>query len=348
MDYRPRGFSANDFLGWHRRDELVLQPRFQRRKVWVPKARSHLIDTILRGLPMPIIFLREHLDPDTRRTIREVVDGQQRLRTVIDYVGGEFPIMKAHNADYGGKMYDELPEDAQRRLLEYEFCVVVLIGAEDSDVLQIFSRLNTYTERLNAQELRNAQFYGPFKQTIYEVARAHLTFWRESGVLSDRSIMRMGDAELTSELVAAMLKGLQDGKASLRRFYTDYDDEFAEQPHVVAEFSRIIDDLAQTFAGELRRTAFRRKAMFYSLFCIFYDLAYSLPNSTWTLSGQGRLISATQRRSIREALQQLSNAFEAHDPRLRDLLDAASHRTDRISARRLRHSVLCEVVGSAL
>ena len=103
--HKPRGYSVNDFLSWHERQELVLQPKFQRRDVWSPKAKSHLIDTILRGLPIPIIFIRQDVDPQKRRTIREVVDGQQRLRSVISYSKDEFPVLKSQNPTFGGQTF---------------------------------------------------------------------------------------------------------------------------------------------------------------------------------------------------------------------------------------------------
>src|SRR6266851_1577106 len=88
-DYRmelpqPRVYTVNDFQQWAQRDELVLQPKFQRRLIWHNKARSFLIDTIVNNFPIPAIYVREILDTSRRRTVREVVDGQQRLRTVLD------------------------------------------------------------------------------------------------------------------------------------------------------------------------------------------------------------------------------------------------------------------------
>jgi uncharacterized protein with ParB-like and HNH nuclease domain len=80
-------YKVSDFVSWQKAKSLVLSPNFQRRSVWKPGAKSYLIDTIVRGLPIPIIFLREQranlasLEPR-----REVVDGQQRIRTVLSYI----------------------------------------------------------------------------------------------------------------------------------------------------------------------------------------------------------------------------------------------------------------------
>src|SRR5207245_8235487 len=83
---RPISYRIADFVQWNNRDELRLSPQFQRRPVWLPKARSYLIDTIIRGLPVPPIYVRELIDARSQRVTREVIDGQQRLRAVLDFI----------------------------------------------------------------------------------------------------------------------------------------------------------------------------------------------------------------------------------------------------------------------
>ena len=73
-------YKVSDFLNWQKSDLLVLSPKFQRRSVWRPGAKSYLLDTIIKGYPIPIIFLREQkTDLTTLKHKREVVDGQQRV-----------------------------------------------------------------------------------------------------------------------------------------------------------------------------------------------------------------------------------------------------------------------------
>jgi Protein of unknown function DUF262 len=79
-------FTVADFLSWMRNGELALSPSFQRRPVWQLNAKSYFIDTIVRGLPVPIIFLREIIDVRKTRAFKEVVDGQQRLRAVLSFI----------------------------------------------------------------------------------------------------------------------------------------------------------------------------------------------------------------------------------------------------------------------
>ena len=81
--FDSRTYSINDFVEWDGQKQLVLNPRFQRRAVWSEKAKSYLIDTIIRGKPIPKIFIRQKLNVTTKTSLREVVDGQQRLRTIL-------------------------------------------------------------------------------------------------------------------------------------------------------------------------------------------------------------------------------------------------------------------------
>jgi len=186
--YEVRSYSINDFREWDERDELVLSPKFQRRRVWSEKAKSYLIDTILRGLPIPPIFIREKID-STKKTIREVIDGQQRLATILDYLNDGLKVLKIHNEDYGDLYFSELPEDIQNEILKYNLSVNIVQTPEDKEVLGIFARLNTYTVPLNKNELWNAKYFGLFKQTVHSLAHEYYTFWVETKILSDKKLL---------------------------------------------------------------------------------------------------------------------------------------------------------------
>jgi hypothetical protein len=73
--FNTRNYSVRDFEEWSGKDELVLTPKFQRRDVWSDKARSYLMDTIVRGKPIPKIYMRQDINPKSRRSRREIVDG---------------------------------------------------------------------------------------------------------------------------------------------------------------------------------------------------------------------------------------------------------------------------------
>src|SRR5260370_41190056 len=110
-----RPYTVNDFQEWDQRDALILQPKFQRRLVWLEKPKSYLLDSIARGFPIPPIYIRAILDPNRKKTGREVVDGQQRMQTILDFLEDRLGILRAHHEDLGGAKVAALAEDSQRR-----------------------------------------------------------------------------------------------------------------------------------------------------------------------------------------------------------------------------------------
>ena len=114
---QPATYNVADLHEWFQRKNLILQPKFQRRNVWSDYARSYLIDTILRSLPVPKLIIRQNIDLTTGRSIREVVDGQQRLKAVFDFLKGDLTVFKMHNDQYYGLKFEELPEDRRPDML---------------------------------------------------------------------------------------------------------------------------------------------------------------------------------------------------------------------------------------
>ncbi len=340
-------YTISDFIEWEASRQLVLTPKFQRRDVWIPKAKSYLIDTILRSMPIPPLFIRLMIDPAQKRAIREVVDGQQRLKTVLAYIHGDFTVLKAHNDEFGGMLYADLPEDVQKSLLGYKFSVNVLQDVSDGAVLSIFARMNTYTVKLVAQELRNAKFFGPFKQIVYNLAHQYNAFWRNNNILSDSKVSRMADAELVSELVVSMLDGIRMTKEKdLKIFYERYDDDFPQSSKIKKEFDETIDIIGNIFVDSLRASQFRRAPLFYSLFCAIYDAKFGLPKSTKPQLG----FNQKQMRMIKDRLRKLESMIIAKEPpeKYREFIDAARLSTADPGKRRVRHNFIWDDILSPI
>src|SRR6266566_6205164 len=179
-------YTVSDFLDWQRNGSLELKPIFQRREVWSAKAKSLLIDSVAKGLPMPIIFLRKTQDLTKLSSRLEVVDGQQRLRTLFSFIDptvlrdyepekDDFSVLGIHNSEIADTQFRKLPKDTQANILGYEISTHVLPpDTADEVVLRIFSRLNSTGAKLNHQELRNSQFFGTFKSLAYDLAIRNL------------------------------------------------------------------------------------------------------------------------------------------------------------------------------
>src|SRR5438093_6760879 len=276
--FNTRNYSIRDFEEWDERDELTLAPKFQRRDVWSDKARSYLIDTIVRGKPIPKIYMRQDVNPKTRRTKREIVDGQQRLRSVLSFIKDGFKISKAHHETFGGKKFSGLDKETQRDILKYEFVVDLLEDMPDNEVYDLFARINTYAEKLKPQELRNAKWFGEFKSSVYLLAKEFVTFFEKNKVFPPKQILRMAEAEFISELLLAIHEGIRAGsKAVIDNCYRDYDDEFPNRRVHEKRFRATMDVIGGIVEQDLPELEFRATRLFYPLFCAVFHLTFGLP-----------------------------------------------------------------------
>lgn len=338
-------YTAEDFLTWREAQTLVLTPKFQRRSVWTNAARSYLIDTLLRGLPVPPIYLRVTQSTELKRAVREVVDGQQRINALLWYIDGSYALSRSLDAEWEGKTYQALTPAHQDRIRQYGFICEVLHGVSDAEVLEVFARLNTYSVKLNAQELRNGKFFGLFKQSSYGLALEHLEFWRRNGIFSEADIARMLEVELTSELMIAQMDGLQDKKKSIDTFYRMNDDEFPNRQSVETRFRATLDEISQAFGESLRRSTFRRVPLFYTLFTLVYHLRYGLPGID--LPSSRKALNENDRVRLRSAVGNLDDVMrlspeerESIPRHLAQFVDASLRQTDNIGPRRLRLETL--------
>ncbi len=204
-------YSPEDFQLWEANEILVLTPKFQRRSVWKAGAKSYFIDTMLRGMTVPPIYLRNTQNTEKTKTIREVVDGQQRIRTVLDFIKPDgYRLSKTLNAPWAGKRFVDLSHENKRLIMTFSFSSESFKGISDQQVLAVFCRLNMYGVPLNKQELRNGKYFGPFKQTSYTLARNYLEFWRSHKIFTETAIARMVEVELASELLIAGNSGISN------------------------------------------------------------------------------------------------------------------------------------------
>ena len=187
-NFDTRVYNVTDFEEWKSSGLLDMSPEFQRRQVWSEKAKSYLIDTVIRGNPVPKIIITQDLRQS--RNVRVVVDGQQRLRTILSFMDDDFKISRAHNKEYAGMRFSDLPDDVQNDYKKYEIGVDVLFDQSYEDILDIFARLNTYSVKLNSQEQLNARYLGYFKQTAYNLGYRYVGYWLDVSVILIKHILR--------------------------------------------------------------------------------------------------------------------------------------------------------------
>ena len=125
---------------------LNIRPPYQREFVYKEKQQKAVIESILEGFPLSIIYWAQAEDGTY-----EVLDGQQRTLSICEYVDGAFEI--------NFQFFHNLEEDQQNQILDYELTVCICSG-KNSEKLNWFERINTQGEVLTPQELRNAVYHG--------------------------------------------------------------------------------------------------------------------------------------------------------------------------------------------
>ena len=262
---------------------LAIKPPFQRRPVWTPKQKCYLIETILLDLPIPEIYVQRSVTSEGVETFA-IVDGQQRIRSVLQFIGSESDEEERESNEFvldeldstsswRGFSFADLSDEQKKDFFSYEFTVRYLYTESDEDTRDVFRRLNKYLTPLKPQELRNATYSGPFARLAERLADDE--YWAENKIITPASIRRQGDVEFVSELMIGTLHGPQGGAPSVidqyYATYEDYDDEFPDQRTLVVAFERTLDAIRYILPG-VKKLRWGNKTDFYTIFVAFAHL----------------------------------------------------------------------------
>ena len=335
-------YTVADVLTWLEDKTLVVNREFQRSgQIWPIAARAYLLDTILRGMPIPKIYVRTQTDVTTRRSYREVVDGQQRLMAIQAYAQDEFPLRSSGKdiEEWAGKRYSELDEESKLKFLEYALPVEQLFNATDAYVFDVFQRLNTYNYNLSAQELRHGKYHGIFRDAVISSSKCWAFLWDKYNVIGKRARVRMADDELMAQLFGVALEGVTDGgQPKIERLYRAYDHEMPD--HIPGRVDRTLGYLVDTFS-EILEMNLARAPHFLMLFAAVAHATYGIPRGD-----MGDDMPLQDPRSLTDtsaALVNLSTLSDILDRETEDVPErfhefrlASAGTTHRIRSRRVR------------
>ena len=277
--HRHQQYPISDLYSWIKNKELTLAPEFQRGDIWTTSAQSFFIDTILRDLPIPPIYIRLVTDPDTKTSYRQVVDGQQRLSTIVKFIDGQL-VLDKRSKEFAGKTYDLLDADEQQMFLAYQMGVEQLFGADDDTVLDIFHRINAYGLSLNRQELRHGKFQGgryqgEFRWAVIRTAERWEILWSKYRVVTVRSRVRLLHHELVAQLIGAILEGVTDGgQPKIDRLYEHYDASVPENTE--ERFDQVCSYVVENFS-EVLATKLGNGPHFMMLFAAVAHALFGIP-----------------------------------------------------------------------
>jgi hypothetical protein len=179
LDSQPK--SIQSLYSWYAEDKLFVNRRYQRKLVWTLVEKQRLVESIMRKYPIPAILLAERDEGGY-----EVIDGLQRLHTLVSFIETAFPTLEGRHFDvsqfptaqaravnnkFEPVVDGELltPREVST-ILDYSLAISVMRGSSEAEIDDVFARINTYGHRLSDQERRQAGVQDDFSNLIRELA----------------------------------------------------------------------------------------------------------------------------------------------------------------------------------
>lgn len=182
-DSRPIQTLVNQINNYNKRDGIDLRPSYQRGYIWSADFKDKLLYSIIKGYPIGNISLRVRVDKNSKGAMQEVVDGQQRLTTIFNFIQDEYVIQgdisrkiieyiieylgdesdakldrlkkRLRNKGKIALKYSQLPDSIKNNMLAYNISITNITNASDEEIAEYFRYLQNQ-ERLRAGEIINS------------------------------------------------------------------------------------------------------------------------------------------------------------------------------------------------
>ena len=175
--------SIQSVYGWHAAERLFVNRRYQRKLVWTLEEKQKLVESILNRYPIPAILLAEKDDGSGHL---EIIDGLQRLNAITSFIEGCFPLTDGRFFDVSTfptakarldeGIFHPLGTDPListgevTTILDYSLAFSVMRKATETEVDDVFDRINSYGHRLSDQERRQSGIQNEFSELVRRVA----------------------------------------------------------------------------------------------------------------------------------------------------------------------------------
>jgi hypothetical protein len=244
---------------------IEIAPAYQRQFRWNDERQSRLIESLFLGIPVPPLFFATNVD-EGQGSSWEVVDGLQRLLTLVNFIGDEETRQTARLKDpplklsgleilksLEGAKFNDLPLDIRDGLIDRPMKVIVLNDKSDMQVrFDLFERLNTGGVQLTDHEIRESVYVGKFVDLLTELAE--MSQFRQV-VSLPAARMRDGSPQDYVLRFFAFYERYQQFEHSVKDFLTDFCRDAAADPRIEersARFRRTFTYLADTFPNGIK------------------------------------------------------------------------------------------------
>ncbi|HWA18470.1 MAG TPA: DUF262 domain-containing protein [Devosia sp.] len=218
---------------------LIPRPEFQRRLVWTSKDKDFFIDTVLRAYPFPEIYIANgEVNTDTGEGTQLLVDGLQRVSTLVEYFSGDPTFTPSLS-----KPYKALGDDEKSRFLEYSVVVRDLGDVTKEQVVAVFKRLNSTQYTLKDMEVNNAVYNGALKKFCEAVSEDE--FFEANRIFTASDRRRMGDVAFCLTLVGTIMVGYFNRDSEHENLLSRYNESFPEVDDVRGRLDGVFDFVAE-------------------------------------------------------------------------------------------------------
>lgn len=232
MKTSPSSLKIRQIITQVRESNLVPRPEFQRRLVWTSDDKIRFIDTILKGYPFPEIYIANGaVNVETGEGTQLLVDGQQRVTTVVSYFQGD-PVTSGASIP----PYADLERSEKENFLNYDVAVRDLGTVSPEEIIEVFRRINSTNYSLNEVEINNAVYAGELMRLASGIAEHD--FFDEHRVFRASDIKRMGDTRFALQLIITMLAGYFNRDDLFEEYLADYNEHFPRRDDI---FKRIVN-----------------------------------------------------------------------------------------------------------
>lgn len=232
-------------------------PAYQREFTWEPERKSRFIESVLMGLPIPFLFFWE--SPSTG--ILEIVDGSQRLRTIQEFILGDFALGGLKELSYlSGFRFKDLLESRQKKVKNRSIRGIILNEyADEQSRFDLFDRINTGSKIANPAEVRRGVLRGAFQDFIISLSKEPIFI--QLAPVPEKQMKEREREELVNRFFAYS-DGLEDYKDRVSAFLFNYTNKmnkyFEKNPEIIKSYrQRFMDTMefvSQQFPWGFRKS----------------------------------------------------------------------------------------------
>ena len=287
-------------------------------------------------------------DLKSKKTVKEIVDGQQRSMAIRDFYNDEYKLSTTvETEDFRGKSYSELDEDYQQAFIDYQVSVDLFLSATEENVREVFRRMNSFTVPLNGEEQRHASYQGKFKWFIHRMGRRFDQTLLRAGVFSEKQLVRMADTKLLAEICDAMINGVvTTNKRKLDALYRGRDVKFPEEATFQEQLTEALTTILSWDA--LHDTAIMKPYEMYALILAAIHMRHRLPrlDALYHSPKKTKLSKAIAVANLSALAEAINNPDQS--PEFANFVSASSERTNVREQREERFRWMCRALSEDL